>query len=432
MRTRTFAFLVALSAACSDDTGGTGNGSAEICTNQQDDDHDGFVDCADQDCWRSTACADAVTSGDAGDATTASDATASDASDATADTSGPDLPDLGDLPDVLASCDPCQDLGQVKGRVCAPSQQVYVNGASVVVSGVGCNGEPFTKETTSGADGSYWLLDVPCGTQTLSITKGSFSAVYSIPVVGGEITDVSGAANKLCLQASKTKIAVLEGSYDNLQGLLAQLGFDYDLYTEHADPTAAGTIVGLLSDPTKLATYDILFANCGAASGWMPQDHPEVMPNVKEFVVRGGSLYMSDYAWTYGEWSFPDAVEWYNDDDPSGMGDTDTSPQQIPSDTEVDATVVDGALANVLRKNKIHIVFDQGPQIAPQSVGAGTFAHVVGTIDVPFSFKLVDAPLALSYVPAQGAGRVIYTNFHNDAQATGDMLTILNYLVFTL
>ena len=58
--------------------------------------------------------------------------------------------------------------------------------------------------------------------------------------------------------------------------------------------------------------------------------------------------------------------------------------------------------------------------------------EVVGDVVVPLGLNLQDAPLAVSYRPAQSAGRVIYTNFHNDAQATTDILTIINYLVFTL
>ena len=155
------------------------------------------------------------------------------------------------------------------------------------------------------------------------------------------------------------------------------------------------------------------------------------MPNVKDFVLQGGSLYMSDYAWVLGEWSFPDKVEWYGDDDPSSMG-TNTSPQVITTDTRVTAHIVDGSLASYLGKVQIPIVFDQGPQIAAVSVANGAFAHAMGHIVVPLGPNIQNAPLALSYVPAQGAGRVMYTNFHNDAQATSDMLTILQYLVFRL
>ncbi|MCC6624260.1 MAG: carboxypeptidase regulatory-like domain-containing protein [Deltaproteobacteria bacterium] len=430
MSKRVLVFLVAWSSlfgSCGEDDQAAGGG--EICSNQADDDGDGFVDCLDQDCWRHASCGDA-SAGDAtadGSATDASglDAEATTATETTAATDTT-------TSDTTTGCDPCGDLGQIKGRVCSPSQHVYVGGANVVVEGTGCDGQAFRKETTSANDGTYWLLDVPCGQHTITITKGSFAAEHPIAVAGGQITDVTGAAQKLCLEAARTRIAVIDGSWDDLEGLLAQLGLGYDLYNDDGDDGAVGTTVGLLSDPQTLAGYDILFVNCGATAGWMPQEHPEVMGNVKEFVVRGGSLYMSDYAWVFGEHAFPDAVEWLNDDDPTGMGKTDTSPQQIPSGTVSNAVVVDGALAAVLGKSQIRIVFDQGPQIAPLSVGAGTFAHVVGDIDVPLDFSIDDAPLALSYVPAQGAGRVIYTNFHNDAQTTSDMLAILNYLVFTL
>jgi len=431
MSQRTLVFLSAWSilfGSCGDDDQAAGG---ELCDNQRDDDGDQFIDCADQDCWRHASCADGA-GGDTsvGDgevspdiaATGATDTTG--ASETTSDTSAPG--------DVSTTCDPCSDLGQIKGRVCSPSQHVYVNGATVVVEGTGCDGQPFRKETTSGADGTYWLLDVPCGAHTITITKGSFAAEHPISVAGGIITDVTGAAQKLCLEAARTRIAVIDGSWDDLEGLLAQLALDYDLYNDDGAGTAVGTTVGLLSDPATLYGYDILFVNCGATAGWMPQEHPEVMGNVKEFVLRGGSLYMSDYAWVFGEHAFPDAVEWLNSDDPTGMGKTDTSPQQIPSGTTSNATIADGALAAVLGKATIRIVFDQGPQIAPESVGPGTFAHVVGDIVVPLDFTIRSAPLALSYVPAQGAGRVIYTNFHNDAQTTSDMLTILNYLVFSL
>ncbi len=42
-------------------------------------------------------------------------------------------------------------------------------------------------------------------------------------------------------------------------------------------------------------------------------------------------------------------------------------------------------------------------------------------------------PVVLSHQPAvPGAGRVVYTTFHNDEQADKLMVKILNYLVFLL
>jgi hypothetical protein len=410
--------------ACSDDGAGAGGEStAALCSNGGDDDGDGFTDCGDQDCWRTSACSD--TSNPDGDA----DASSPDTSD-TSDVADTFTFDTS-LGDTSMTCDPCGQKGSIKGRVCAPSANVFVNGADVWVEGTGCNGEPFEVRTTSDIDGTYYLLDVPCGVHTLNIEKGSFAATHPVQIAPGQLLDVTGAANKLCFGATSAKIAVLSGTWDNLAGLLDQLGLRYDFFNDAGDQGADGTILDLLSDPQRLKSYKILFANCGGTVGWLPKEHAAVMPNIKDFVLSGGSLYMSDYAWVLGEWAFPDKVTWYNNDDPNSMG-TGNSPQVIPSGTKVTATVADGTLASYLGKNTIALEFDQGPQIAPVSVQSGAFAHVVGDIKVAFQLDIKNAPLTLSYVPAQGAGRVIYTNFHNDAQTTSDMLTILHYLVFSL
>ncbi len=424
-----FLCTAVLLAACGTDSGSSGGveTGAVLCDNGFDDDSDGFTDCADQDCWGFGAC----TSGPDGGGDTGGD---TNTPDATTDPDGTPVIDTMDVnrPDAIA-CDPCADKGSVKGRVCAPNENVFVNDAEVWIEGVGCGGETFKIETTSGPDGTYYLLDVPCGTHTLEMQAGSFGATFPVQVRQGQLLDVTGAATKLCFGATAVKIAVLGGTWDDLGGLVEQLGFRFDYFNDDGDEGADGAIVDLLSDRTRLFGYDIVFAECGGTAGWLPQDEPAVMPNVKDFVLQGGSLYMSDYAWVLGEWSFPDKVTWFNSDDPSSMGaGSGNSPQVIPSGTRVTATVVDGALAGYLGKTQIPIEFDSGPQVAPVSVANGAFAHVTGNIVIPLGPNIPNAPLALSYVPAQGAGRVMYTNFHNDAQTTSDMLTILQYLVFRL
>lgn len=302
----------------------------------------------------------------------------------------------------------------------------------MALDAVDCEGNPVHIEVKSGADGSYHLEDVPCGKWTVNIDKGSFHRDFSFTFEPGEVHDVTGAANKLCFQATAVEIAVLQGNWDHMEQLLDDLGLAYDYYTTE-DIGEAGTIYDLLNNPTAMAKYKIIFANCGGYHGWMPQDFPEVMDNVTQWVLAGGSLYMSDYAWVYGEHSFPDAIEFYGEDDPKKMY-TPDSPQWVSSGNESNAMILDGALAAYLGKTSVKIVFDQGPQIAPMAGGPGTFVHAHGTIFQPFGDKAITEPMPmiLSYVPAEGAGRVIYTNFHNDAQATADILKILNYLVFTL
>jgi hypothetical protein len=399
----------ALASACADEP--RGESSQAACTNARDDDGDGFVDCADQDCLASSVCGGDVT----GDITVGA---------GDVDVSGSDAPET-------AVCDPCVGRGSLVGRVCAPNMEVFVQGATVSLLGTGCKGEPFSTETTTGPDGSYSFLAVPCGTYVLRMESGSFRSSFEVTVRPGERIAIGGGLQKACFGANAARIAVLDGTYDNISGLLDTLGFRHDFFNKDGDAGADGAIVDLLSDPERLFAYDIVFAECGAAVGWLPQDAPGVMPNIRDFVLAGGSLYMSDYAWVLGEWAFPDKVEWYGDDDPAGMG-RPGSPQVIPTGHVVEATVTDGDLAAYLGRTTLPIRFDDGPQVAPERVSNGAFAHVVATLNVPTSFNIPSAPLVLSYVPGQGAGRVVYTNFHHDAQTTADMLTLLRYLVFKL
>ena len=441
--------------ACSDAASGGGSTETgtEACTDGADNDGDGYTDCGDQDCWELVACAGAGADGGAAGAEGDTDAgalsDAADRSDATGSTGvtpaddvatsgepddGPTadtspFADSAAAPDVNSEgCEP----GGLQGRVCSPSEQQFVAGALISVEAAGCDGLPVHLETLSESDGTYLIEGIPPGPVEVVITKGSFSTVHNIVIQPGVVHDVTGAAYKLCFDAQAASIAVMQGSWDNMESLLSKLGLEYDRYTV-TDVGQDGTILELLSDLELMGQYDIIFANCGGYHGWMPIDFPDVMPNVKAWVEAGGSLYMSDYAWVYGEWSFPDAIEFFKSDDVLDMY-TEASPQMLGSGLLIPATVVDGALAGHLGKTSLTIEIDNGPQIAPQSVGPMAFGHVIGDVVQLFGDDAINAtiPLVTSYVPAPGAGRVIYTNFHNDAQASDDMLTIIDYLVFTL
>ena len=445
--TRWLSCLVVMTclSGCGDEkaTGGQSavENTLELCQDELDNDDDSFVDCADQDCWALVVCA-ARNGGDVGEPPEDVGVDPPDISDGP--DPGPSEPDAtepgeAESPDVAPPldvgpskpCDPC-GMGSLVGKVCAPNDQIFVNGATITIETYDCDGKLLTLTTESSANGTYQFAEVPCGTHTVFVEKGSFSIEYTITVEAGQETDLTGAAQKLCFQASSTPIAVLAGSYDNIESLLDQLGLDYDRYTKTGDG-GIGTIVDLLGDPAALQSYDIVFVNCGGYHGWMPIDVPEVMPNVKDFVLAGGSLYMSDYAWVYGEWAFPDAIEFYNSDLVTDMY-TDKSPQMIDGGQTFKATVADGAMAAYLGKTSLMVTFDQGPQIAPEAAGPGTFPHVSAKVSQPFGSEPLDdtIPLILSYQPTPTSGRVIYTNFHNDAQTTEDMLVLLNYLVFTL
>src|SRR5438067_493875 len=72
-------------------------------------------------------------------------------------------------PEQPQTCTP----GTIKGRVCAPDQHTWVNGATVSIHATDCNGAAVTVGATSAADGSFELAGVPAGHWTVHATLGS-------------------------------------------------------------------------------------------------------------------------------------------------------------------------------------------------------------------------------------------------------------------
>src|SRR6266700_952894 len=64
-----------------------------------------------------------------------------------------------------------QGIAQINGKVTDPSGAA-VPGAQIIVTQTATNG---VRTTTSGADGSYVLADLPLGPYTLDVTKEGFT-----------------------------------------------------------------------------------------------------------------------------------------------------------------------------------------------------------------------------------------------------------------
>jgi hypothetical protein len=345
-------------------------------------------------------------------------------------------------PDAAPShaCEPC-GYGSLTGKVCAPNEQVFVPHALVTVNVIDCDGVPKQFQTYSDADGAYHLADLPCGVHTVVVTAGSFSTTYTAEVKVGDETDLTGIGVKLCFKAQTVTIAVLWGQWDDQQDLLADLGFEttyYNFEEEYFDDVPFDQIeaVKLLRDPELLAEYDMIFFNCGSAALKIVQKYQEIADNLQQFVLAGGSLYASDLAWAYLEAAFPDAIDFYGDDDlPDGPMAAD-GPQQAEGQQTVTATIADAILASHVGTDTFEAKYGAGPLIAVKYVGEGSQAHVTGTVnlypDDLFDHTTWKGPLVVSFQPSETSGRVVYTTFHNDEQADAVMLKILYYLVFLL
>ncbi|NUN14860.1 MAG: carboxypeptidase regulatory-like domain-containing protein [Myxococcales bacterium] len=357
--------------------------------------------------------------------------------------------DIGTISDGVVSndmiakppCTPC-GYGSVKGIVCSPSEQVFVTNATVTISAIDCDGKTTTLQTVSGADGSYYFPSVPCGLHKVYVVAGSFTNDYTIEVQTDKATDISGVGKKQCFKAGIVPIAVFWGQWDHQHDLLELLGFDYTWfdfeweYFNDVDPDDIEA-VQVLRDPTKLAAFRILFFNCGSAALNYVHSYPEIKNNLKEFVLAGGSIYASDLSWAYIEAAFPDSFDFYGTDDLPSTPMASDGPQQAVSNVDVPATIVDPTLKQYVGVDSFVAKYGPGPLIAIEAPGPGAGVHVTGMVQFEgigaFSpNKKLIQPVVVSHVPAPGAGRVVYTTFHNDEQADAVMLKLLFYMVFLL
>jgi hypothetical protein len=449
--------LVLASGACGGSgAGGSAEDTLELCTDGQDNDGDGKKDCDDDDCQVFVACLPGNQDGNvrlpdaAGDGALAGDQPGpGDGKELAGDAAGPEAvvgPDVSDaVADTGGNCQPC-GYGSLKGRVCAPSQQVYVAGATVTIKTKDCSGEPLTLTATSNIEGVYQFDSVPCGMQTVEIKKGSFAHSFEVPITAGKLTDVSGADIKMCFAASAVSIAILWGQWDEMNDIVTRLGFAYDwFYFEdelYADDTDWETVevVKMLRDPTWLGQYNILILNCGSAYQKWVVEFPDIVMNLQDFVLNGGSLYASDLAWIMEEKAFPDGIDFYGEDEKGYMA-TD-GPQVIDGNQDFDAFLVDADLASYVGGGKIQVHYGPGPLIAVAAAGEGTAVHAKALIkqcqglfdDCTSGVKLnEEQPVILSFQPGPTSGRVVFSGFHVDEQAEQEKYDkILYYMLFML
>ena len=448
------AFVLIMAGCSSGKTGGSSapENTIEACQDESDNDGDGLVDCQDNECQVFKACpSDGADVGDRQDAM--ADTLILDDSSSPSDSTGAENTpvDQASPPDEThedvgspGGGQPC-GYGSLKGRVCAPSQQVYVSGAVVTIETTDCAGLPITLTTTSNFDGVYLFESVPCGKQPVHIEKGSFIHEFEVQIQTDKLMDISGVDMKMCFGASSVSIAVFWGQWDEMHEIVERLGFDYDWYYYEDElymddpPWEDVEAVQLLRSPELLSQYNILILNCGSAYNKWVQEFPEIVGNVQDWVLSGGSLYSSDLAWIIGEKAFPNGIEFHGTDDEMGWPD---GAQVIDGNQDFQAYIVDAELASYVGQLDLGVHYGPGPLISVTAAGEGTAVHVQAHIVQCTNFfdscttgvKLNEMqPVVLSFQPGPVAGRVVYSTFHVDEQEQQEKYdAILYYMMFML
>ena len=313
--------------------------------------------------------------------------------------------------------------GAIEGETCRPDGEV-LPGAQLTVSGLDCDGASFTETTTADGQGYYEFSNVPAGQHELTVASGSFEISDSVVVDAGQTTEMFSDAQKLCMTGTEADIAIMEGNFDDVAGMLDDMGIDYDLYP--AGFGVSNEVYEFVTDLDAMLEYDIIFAECQVDLPRSPSyDQDLVEQNVRRFVEEGNSFYASDRAdeWFYE--SIPEAIDF--DLSVGGLGG--------PSSDPVEAQVVDEEMQELLGQDTMEIQFDTSGWTVTTGGGSGTTIYLSADdfpLASPHGQTYDSAPLVVSYPDPIGGGNVTYTSFHNSAQLTDQMEVILQHLFFQL
>ena len=316
-------------------------------------------------------------------------------------------------------------LGVLSGRICGPNDDGYVAGANVFIShdADGDGTIDWTISDLTDGEGYFELVDVPAGTWTIHVTKGSWSTQFEV--------EVSPGNNELpepeCLDPESVKVAVVMGHYDSIQVLLAEMDVEYDAYSEQT------YLTDLLLKPETMSEYDIIFFNCGMPMNWLSM-RDEVGSNLSGYVADGGSVYASDWAHNIVEASWPAAIDFRGDDSVFIDPFVEWDEPYVGVEGKVDGRVLDGTMKALLG-DSIDLTYDLGGWVVPQGIGQGASPMVKGDAKVynvntqsPTGTQS-GAPLA---VRIGAGGTVIYTTFHNEPQLDEAMREALKEIILSL
>jgi hypothetical protein len=256
------------------------------------------------------------------------------------------------------------------------------------------------------------------------------------------------------LQFGRT--AIITGDFDTVEQLIQEVSIttavsaDIELFNGYVDGAHFDTEVSsavsppsqqveelLRADTTAgLDFFDTAFLSCGMRgvaervyNGVSEDDHlvidATVLNNVWDAVNHGQRLYFSDWTYDLLEATWPDKIEWLGSD-------TELDAAQRGAAGPVNARVVDADLADFMEiglGDQIEIRFNQGGWAVIDSVADDVDVLVEAdiTYDDPITGELATRTSPLVVAFDSGAGRVVFTSFHNEAQITDDARDVLRF-----
>lgn len=362
--------------------------------------------------------------------------------------------------------------GTVTGRVLAPNGTTAINDALVYVpvnqtraAKSSRQAESVIVQTRTNASGDFSLTGVPVGDTVVVISKGQFLIRTVVRVTAGGSTALSVAQATLPITGTgAAKIAVIKGSFDNMEDVLAKLGFGEVQNGKLKPGTQRFDLLedanALFADSARLNGYDIVFVNCGADEDIL--ENQAAKNNLRTFVQNGGNLYCTDLAYDFIEQSVPEAIDFFGaDGTPIGtaeaQGDAEVGNSGVASNADVqDANLRDwlSARGSLRADGKVHVEGFLGGWGVINQPGAGGKVWVRGLLGTEESTRVkhnhshgkagstrqassaggIGDTRNLTVTVPFGAGKVLYSSYHTEPGVSENTLLpqeqILAYLVF--
>lgn len=289
------------------------------------------------------------------------------------------------------SAEQCE-AATLNGSLCLPDDSPWP-GAEVIVSGTDCEGDTFVRTAVTDRNGDYQIDDIPAGVHHLTAQSGSFETT------GNEIfvaENTENTTDPICLENDGPSIAVLQGTWDDITGLLDDVQIEHDFFS------GATAVEELLADKDAMTEYDIIAAEAGAPFLDSPEFDAEsdtYLDNLRNFIEDGHSLYVTDIADSYLEEAFPDAVTFHEN--------------SLTGNQTSEAVSSSALMGQILGDESLDIQFSMAGGPVIEGVDDDTTVHLSGDVETSTGSTVPDSPLMVVYDHSPG-GQVGLTTFINE------------------
>jgi hypothetical protein len=279
--------------------------------------------------------------------------------------------------------------GDVTGLITAADMRTPIPG--VIVAPWGFAG----PTATTNLQGRYVLTGLPIGPRTLLATRGNFAGKVPIDVLGNMLTEQPPG-----VLLPSGKLAYVPGSFDSIEKVVR------DRLRNPIDQLA----VADLANPAVTSQYAMIFLNCGLDAS--RASDAATIANLRAFIDAGGIIYASDYAMAYARALFPEDLITV-----ASNGDTQTASAQVTNPE----------LLAFVGKPDAQIYYKLGAWYTLQEISANAQVLLTGTYTAG---GVTETGRPLAVVINSGAGRLVYTTFHNNDAVTDDQLKVLYYFIY--